>query len=187
MKSIQFVTGTTLDLRNVIAIDGGNAYLFFCVTSDVGKKFVIDIGRRRKMPFYVKEMYLILHFKEHCEIERMEPGEINLCNYIRSKGYNCRSLDYCDDGRWYKENLFLNDNGFGVFSENGLAIQTRKCFQDFYQVLIVPHRRQTDAVDFRVDYDFIDRYRDLIKKFLTEPDNCEQNYHELRLKAIDNS
>ena len=87
MKSIQFVTGKTLDLRNVIAIDGGNAYLFLCATSDVGKKLVIDIGRRRKMPFYVKEMYLILHFKEHCEIERLEPGEINLCNYIRSKGY----------------------------------------------------------------------------------------------------
>ena len=183
MKSIQVVAGRTTDLKNVIDIDRGNVFLLRCGKRD--STYVIDIGRRRKLTYLAEEMYLILHVKNQYEIERLEPGETNLVDHIRSKGYECRTTNYCDHVNNYKEKLLIYNTGFGMFTENGYAFQILKWTLSgaFFKFMIIPCEKPLDELDFVSDYDFMGRYRKLIKRFLTEPENYAQNYDELLDKA----
>ena len=183
MKKV--ISGYATDLQNVIDIDGGNGFL---LRYGVGNKYVIGIGRNRKLAFNSKEMYLIFHIDNDYTIEKLEPGELDLCDHIRSKGYKCRSLKYSDRINNYKEKLMLYDTGIGIFSENGYVFQKLRwhLLGATFEILVVPVRNTMDAFEFGVDYDFIGNCRELIDKFLTEPENYENNYDALWFKAMDN-
>ena len=185
MRSGKVISGTVIDLQNVLDIDGGNAFLLH---DGIGNRYVIDIGRRRKLTFLSKEMYLIIHVNDDFVLERIEPGELNLREHIRGKGYECRSLNYSDHINDYKEKLSIYDTGIGIFTENGYAFQKLRwhLLGASFEVLIVPCENALDGYEFGADYDFIGRYRGLIEKFLTEPENYEQNYDDLWTKAMDN-
>ncbi len=182
MKNV--ISGYVTDLQNVIDIEGGNAFI---LRYGVGNKYVIDIGRRRKLTFLSKEMHLILHAGNDYVIETLKPGELDLCDHIKIRGYKCRSLNYSDRINNYKEKLALYDTGIGIFSENGYVIQKHRwhLLGASSEVLVVPCANTLDAFEFGVDYDFIGRYRELIDKFLTEPENYDQNYDALWFKAMD--
>lgn len=185
MRSGKVISGTVIDLQNVLDIDGGNAFLLH---DGIGNRYVIDIGRRRKLTFLSKEMYLIIHVNDDYVIGKITPGELNLRDHIRSKGYECRSLNYSDHINDYKEKLSIYDTGVGIFTENGYAFQKLRwhLLGASFEVLIVPCENALDGYEFGTDYDFIGRYRGLIEKFLTEPENYEQNYDDLWTKAMDN-
>lgn len=183
MKSIQALAGRTTDLQNVITIDRGNVFLLRCGKRD--STYVIDIGRRRKLTYMAEEMHLILHIKDRYEIEKLEPGETNLIDHIRSKGYKCSVQNYYDHVNNYKEKLLIYNTGFGMFTENGYAFQILKWTLSgaFFKFMIIPCGKPLDELEFVADYDFMGRYRKIIKKFLTEPENYAQNYDELLSKA----
>ena len=61
MRSGKVISGTVIDLQNVLDIDGGNAFLLH---DGIGNRYVIG---------------------------KIAPGELNLRDHIRSKGYECRS------------------------------------------------------------------------------------------------
>ena len=73
MRSGKVISGTVIDLQNVLDIDGGNAFLLH---DGIGNRYVIDIGRRRKLTFLSKEMYLIIHVNDDYVIGKIAPGSM---------------------------------------------------------------------------------------------------------------